>query len=126
MLLSIALIIICSLLILVVLMQNSKGGGISSQFGAATQIMGVRRGADVIEKATWTLAILLLVFSLLSTPKMGVASDAGNPTKSMTKEKAATAVPLNQGGGMQQQPQQQPQGQPAGGEQHGPGDGHNH
>lgn len=110
MILSIALIIVCSLLILVVLMQNSKGGGISSQFGAATQIMGVRRGADVIEKATWTLAILLLVFSLLSTPKTGVANEASNPTKSMTKEKASTAVPLNQGGGGPvSQPQQQPQ-----------------
>jgi len=126
MILSICLIIVCSLLILVVLMQNSKGGGISSQFGAATQIMGVRRGADVIEKATWTLAILLLVFSLLSTPKIGVASETGNPSKSSTKEKAATAVPLNQGAPMQQQPQQQqPQGQPAG-DQHAPGDGHNH
>ena len=114
MILSIALIIVCSLLILVVLMQNSKGGGISSQFGAATQIMGVRRGADVIEKATWTLAILLLVFSLLSTPKTGVANDSSNPTKSQTKEKAATAVPLNQGGAPMQQPQQPQQNQPEG------------
>jgi preprotein translocase subunit SecG len=125
MIISIALIIVCALLILVVLMQNSKGGGISSQFGAATQIMGVRRGADVIEKATWTLAILLLVFSLLSTPKTGGANEAANPTKSLTKETAAGAVPL----GPPVQQQQQPQGQaqpPAGGEQHAPGDGHNH
>lgn len=123
MILSIALIIVCALLILVVLMQNSKGGGISSQFGAATQIMGVRRGADVIEKATWTLAILLLVFSLLSTPKVGVASDSSsNPTESVTRKKAAGAVMPQQAPA---QPQQQPGAQPAGGE-HGPNDGHNH
>lgn len=104
MILSILLIIVCGLLILVVLMQNSKGGGISSQFGAATQIMGVRRGADVIEKATWTLAILLLVFSLLMTPKTGVSADAGsNPTESVTKKKASGAV-LPQQAPMQQAP----------------------
>ena len=123
MILSIAIIIVCALLILVVLMQNSKGGGISSQFGAATQIMGVRRGTDVIEKATWTLAILLLVFSLLMTPKTGVSADAGsNQTESVTRKKAAGAVMPQQA--PMQQPQQ-PQGQPAG-EQHGPNDGHNH
>ena len=123
MILSIALIIVCALLILVVLMQNSKGGGISSQFSGANQIMGVRRGADVIEKATWTLAILLLVFSLLMTPKHGVSSDAStNPTESVTRKKAAGAVMPQQAPAQQQQ---QPPAQPAG-EAHGPNDGHNH
>lgn len=116
MILSIAIIIVCFLLILVVLMQNSKGGGISSQFGAATQIMGVRRGADVIEKATWTLAILLLVFSLLMTPKTGVSADAGSPTESVTRKKAAGAVMPQQAPMQQQQPQQPQGGQPAGGQ----------
>ena len=121
MILSVLIIIVCALLIVVVLMQNSKGGGISSQFGAATQIMGVRRGADVIEKATWTLAILLLVFSLLMTPKTGVSSDAStNPTESVTRKKAAGAVMP------QQAPAQQPQAGPPAGEQHGPNDGHDH
>lgn len=120
MILSIAIIIVCALLNLVVLMQNSKGGGISSQFGAATQIMGVRRGTDIIEKATWTLAILLLVFSLLMTPKTNASSDAASTqTESVTRKKAAGAVMP------QQAPMQQPQGQPAG-EQHGPNDGHGH
>lgn len=113
MILSIAIIIVCALLNLVVLMQNSKGGGISSQFGAATQIMGVRRGTDVIEKATWTLAILLLVFSLLMTPKTGASSDSStNPTESVTRKKAAGAVMPQQA--PTQQPQQPQGGQPAG------------
>ncbi len=120
MILSICIIIVCALLILVVLMQNSKGGGISSQFGAATQIMGVRRGADVIEKATWTLAILLLVFSLLMTPKTGVADSGSTSTESVTRKKAAGAVMP------QQAPAQQPQQAQPAGEQHGPNDGHNH
>ena len=57
MIFSILTIIVCVLLVLVILVQNSKGGGIQSQFGAATQIMGVKRGTEFIEKATWGLAI---------------------------------------------------------------------
>lgn len=90
--LTIAIIIVCVLLILVVLVQNSKGGGISSNFSAANQIMGARRGTDFIEKATWTLAILLLVFSLLSTPKKTDAIDSTDTEGSITKQKAGGAV----------------------------------
>ena len=46
--------IICILLIIVVLIQNSKGGGLASGF-TGSQIMGVRKTADFLEKATWTL-----------------------------------------------------------------------
>lgn len=91
--LTIGLIVISILLILVVLVQNSKGGGISSNFSAANQIMGARRGTDFIEKATWTLAILLLVFSLLSSPKRSdVVTDSSDTEGSITKQKASGAV----------------------------------
>jgi len=91
--LTIAIIVVCVLLILVVLVQNSKGGGISSNFSAANQIMGARRGTDFIEKATWTLAILLLVFSLLSTPKKTGLTETSNDVEgSITKAKAGGAV----------------------------------
>ena len=90
--LTISIIIVCVLLILVVLVQNSKGGGISSNFSAANQIMGARRGTDFIEKATWTLAILLLVFSLLSTPKKSDSLDSTDTEGSITKQKAGGAV----------------------------------
>lgn len=91
--LTIGIIVICVLLILVVLVQNSKGGGISSNFSAANQIMGARRGTDFIEKATWTLAILLLVFSLLSTPKKTDSASVSTETEgSITKQKASGAV----------------------------------
>ncbi len=88
--LTIAIIIVCVLLILVVLVQNSKGGGISSNFSAANQIMGARRGTDFIEKTTWTLAIMLLVLSLLSTPKKAGTVDSSDTEGSRTKEKANT------------------------------------
>ncbi len=90
--LTIGIIVICVLLILVVLVQNSKGGGISSNFSAANQIMGARRGTDFIEKATWTLAILLLVFSLLSTPRKSDTSTGTETEGSITKQKASGAV----------------------------------
>lgn len=61
---TILIIVVCLLLILIVLIQDPKGSGLSSAFGASNQLMGVRRTADFVEKATWTLAIVLLVLSL--------------------------------------------------------------
>jgi preprotein translocase subunit SecG len=64
---AILIIICCVLLILVVLVQNPKGGGLSSTFGGGgNQMMGVKKTTDFLEKATWTLAIALISFSLLS------------------------------------------------------------
>lgn len=63
---SVLILIACVLLILVVLVQDSKGGGLASNFSASNQVMGVRKTADFLEKSTWTLAIVLVVLSLLS------------------------------------------------------------
>jgi preprotein translocase subunit SecG len=65
-LVSVLIFIACVLLILVVLVQNSKGGGLAANFGGTAQIMGVRKTADFLEKATWYLAVSLLVLSLMS------------------------------------------------------------
>lgn len=62
----ILILIACVLLALVVLIQNPKGGGLAAGFQSSSQIMGVRRTADFLEKATWTLAIVILALSLLS------------------------------------------------------------
>lgn len=59
-------IIACILLILIVLVQNPKGGGLSSNFSASNQYMGVRKTADLLEKATWSLAIAIVVISFLA------------------------------------------------------------
>ncbi|MDD3859534.1 MAG: preprotein translocase subunit SecG [Bacteroidales bacterium] len=62
------MIIVCAvLLILIVLVQNSKGGGLASGFGQGNQVMGVKKTADFLEKATWTLAAGLLLFCLLAS-----------------------------------------------------------
>ena len=63
---SVLIILVCIFLILIVLVQNSKGGGLASSFSSSNQVMGVRKTADFLEKATWTLAIALLSLSLIS------------------------------------------------------------
>lgn len=87
---SILIVIVCIFLILVVLVQNSKGGGLASSFASSNQVMGVRKTADFLEKATWTLAISLLALSLISTaynePANGTTNAAG--TESVTRKKA--------------------------------------
>jgi len=65
-LISVLILITCVLMILVVLVQNSKGGGLASNFASSNQFMGVRKTADFLEKTTWTLAIVLLTLSLFS------------------------------------------------------------
>ena len=60
-------VIVSILLIGVVLIQKSKGGGLASNFAGSNQIMGVRRTNNFIEKATWTLAIVILFLSILSS-----------------------------------------------------------
>ena len=52
------------LLILAVLIQNPKGGGVAANFSAANQIAGVKKTNEFIEKATWTLAIALIILSI--------------------------------------------------------------
>ncbi|MEO9475314.1 MAG: preprotein translocase subunit SecG [Cyclobacteriaceae bacterium] len=60
------IILVAVLLVLVVLAQNPKGGGLSSQFGGsgAGQVMGVKKTTDLLEKLTWGFAIALLVLTL--------------------------------------------------------------
>lgn len=65
-LVSVLIIITCALLTLIVLVQNSKGGGLTANFSSSNQYMGVRKTADFLEKSTWTLAIVLLALSMLS------------------------------------------------------------
>ena len=59
------IIVVCVFLSLIVLVQNSKGGGLSSTFGGGNQIMGVKKTADVLEKTTWILAAILVALSLI-------------------------------------------------------------
>ena len=56
----------CVLLILVILAQNSKGGGLTSQFGGsgASNMIGVKKTGDLLEKLTWWFIIAIFVLSI--------------------------------------------------------------
>jgi preprotein translocase subunit SecG len=64
---SVLVIVACFLQILIVLVQNSKGGGLAANFTSAGQTMGVRKTADFLEKSTWTLAGTILVLCIVAT-----------------------------------------------------------
>ncbi len=60
----ILVVLVCALLGLIVLIQNPKGGGLSSNFSSSSQLMGVQKTGDFLEKGTWFLAIALMVLAL--------------------------------------------------------------
>ena len=61
------LVVLASILMcLIVLIQNSKGGGLAAGFASSNQIMGVRKTTDFLEKATWTLAGLMVIISVIA------------------------------------------------------------
>ena len=66
---SILIFIVALLLILVIMVQNPKGG-LASNFSSSNQVMGVRKTADFLEKATWTLGISLVLLSIVSSTLM--------------------------------------------------------
>ena len=66
-LITVLIFIVCILLVLIVLVQNSKGGGLASNFQASTQVAGVRKTADFLEKTTWALAVALLVLAVMGS-----------------------------------------------------------
>ena len=63
----ILIVILSVILILVILGQNSKGGVGAAFGGSASQIMGVTKTGNILEKSTWVLAVSVLLLSLLSS-----------------------------------------------------------
>ena len=61
------LIVIASILLVgVILIQKSKGGGLAANVNNYNQFMGVRKTTDFVEKATWGLAIFICALSIAS------------------------------------------------------------
>src|SRR5450755_990606 len=83
-------IIVSVFLVLMVLIQNPKGGGLSSNFSSSSQLMGVQKTGDFLEKGTWGLAIFLMVLSLAINVavKGGTADKPAN--KFQEQQKAAS------------------------------------
>lgn len=103
------IVIVCLLLILVVLAQNSKGGGLSSQFGgggAGSQLIGVKKTGDLLERVTWGLAISLVVLTLSSYFVMPTQTGPARESVNVQSAQEKTVMPNN----LQQQNTTQPQG----------------
>ena len=105
---SVFILMVSALIILVVLVQNSKGGGLASNFSSSNQYMGVRKTADFLEKATWSLAVALLILSLASIfviPKTGVRQTDMNTIEERASETMPVPTAPTPGAGGQQQPE---------------------
>ncbi len=70
--------IVSVLLIAVILIQNSKGGGIDPNFGGqAQQLFGAARSTDFVEKATWVLGAALLILCVIAALTVSGGSTGG-------------------------------------------------
>lgn len=83
------------LLVLVVLAQNSKGGGLTSQFGGsgASQLMGVKRTTDLLEKITWGLAVALVLLTLSTKLIINEPTQQGISSPNVEKAQERTNLP---------------------------------
>lgn len=89
-------VIVAVLLIGIVLIQKSKGGGLSSQFGGAGAVMGVRQTNSFLEKATWTLIALLVILSIASAFTLPKAATGAQIRTNVETEAPATELPAGQ------------------------------
>jgi len=91
--LSILIIVVCLFIVLIVLIQNPKGGGLTGGLGgAASNVIGVQSAGDVMEKTTWGSAVVLLALCVLSAfvvPKIG----SKQQVKTLTEEAAKMKTP---------------------------------
>ncbi len=89
---TILIFIDCILLTLIVLIQESKGGGLASGFSSANQLMGVRRTGDWLERTTWILAIALLVLSLAAAAVQGGGEEIDEAASDLKEQVGNEAV----------------------------------
>lgn len=75
---TIFIVIAAVLLTLLVLIQNSKGGGLASGFASGNQVMGAPKTADFLEKASWSLAGFIVVLSILA---VGISKGTSSHTE---------------------------------------------
>jgi preprotein translocase subunit SecG len=89
-------IISAVLLVIVVLAQNPKGGGLSSGFGGsgASNLIGVKKTGDVLEKLTWSLVVAIISFSLATNFTQPSAGGTTNEIYEKAKEQQSGSTPI--------------------------------
>ncbi|MGM9826092.1 MAG: preprotein translocase subunit SecG [Paludibacteraceae bacterium] len=89
--LTILIVIAAVLLTLLVLAQNSKGGGLASSFASANQVLGAPKTANFLEKASWTLIALIVVLSVVAV-WVSKGDQGADPSESAIKEQVQQAA----------------------------------
>ena len=85
------LIVIAALLMIgIVLIQESKGGGLASNFSSSNQIMGVRKTTDFIEKTTWGLAAAMVILSVICAYTAPTAASDESVLENIATEQSTT------------------------------------
>ncbi len=79
----------------IVLIQNSKGGGLASGFSSSNQIMGVRKTTDFLEKATWTLAAVMVVCSIIAAYTLPSSNTSSQDAIMEQAQRDANTNPYN-------------------------------
>lgn len=88
----IVVIILASLLLaFIVLIQNSKGGGLASNFAGQNQVLGVRKTTDFLEKATWTMAGVIMVLCISVAVKVKSDYNKSRPVMQEQTEQTSNA-----------------------------------
>ncbi len=84
------IVLFSALLIVLILVQNPKGGGISGEFSSsgATQMFGVQKTGDLVEQLTWGFSIAILVLVLVTNFTLSSGNSEG--IQSINVEKAST------------------------------------
>lgn len=88
-------ILLCILLVLIILIQNPKGGGLSSGFSSSNNIIGVKRTGDFLETGTWGLAIAIMAISIIiniSGPTTGGAIKTDSKIQEQIDKTAAPSA----------------------------------
>jgi len=99
--------IVSFLLIVVIMVQNPKGGGLSSTLGGTQMMGGVQKTTDFLDKSTWTLGTILIALILLSSLSFSSGFSGDQPLIDESAVPAKTAAPAT---GTPAAPAGQPQG----------------
>ena len=84
------LIVLASIFMcLIVLIQESKGGGLAADYSNNNQILGAPKTSNFIEKATWFLAGTMIFLSIISVAFLPSASSDDSVIMQQAVEQAA-------------------------------------
>lgn len=89
------IVVLAVLMVAIVLIQKSKGGGLAAGFQSSNQIMGAPKTADVLEKATWTIMGVIAILCILCTVTTHKGSAEQGSALQIMQSEAPMSAPEN-------------------------------